>query len=231
MFFPHVPYPKLVVVVRHGESEGNVRSHEERTAWEVSTNRYKLTDRGRAQCEITGAWLREHVPSPDRIVRSYYARTNETAALLYPNAEIREDELLAEKDGGIWAVRTIDQIRDQAPWELDRRERMGHYHYRPIGGENMPDVETRVRAFRRSMRLHHTGKGSVVIVGHGHWILLWRKRNEGFSIEETERRYQEDEVAENASVLLYHNTWHPDGYFYLQHDPEVDYIIPWEGKL
>lgn len=135
------PYPKLVVLVRHAESVGNTLSVAERARTPMGTNWYALTERGREQARITGEWLRAQYPSPRRIIRSYYQRTRETADLLYPDFPIREDERLAEASRGIWHVRTEDEIRREAPWEIDRKQFEGLYHYRPIGGENWPDVE------------------------------------------------------------------------------------------
>ena len=40
-------WPKLLVFVRHGESEGNVLNADERAELEIPTHEYALTPRGR----------------------------------------------------------------------------------------------------------------------------------------------------------------------------------------
>lgn len=195
----------------------------------MGTNWYALTERGREQARITGKWLRAQYPSPRRIIRSYYQRTRETADLLYPDFPIREDERLAEASRGIWHVRTEDEIRREAPWEIDRKQFEGLYHYRPIGGENWPDVEGRVRAFRQSLRCRYPGE-TVVAVTHGHLIMLWQKLVHGWTIEETVARYERHEFARNAAVLLYHGETRGEKHM-LTHNPAEDYVVPWEGKI
>lgn len=224
------PYPATIVFVRHAESVGNTLTREQRARTAMGSNYYQLTERGREQARLTGAWMRERFPSPDRIFRSYYARTRETAELLYPGTSIQEDPRLAEADRGIWHVRTEEQVRIEAPFELDRREFQGIYHYRPIGGENWPDIEIRLRIFRNMLRAHYSGK-TVVVVGHGQWLLLWQKTVHRWTIDETVARYLRDDIVANASVLIYRGETDPDGRHRLVHDPATDYIVPWQSKL
>lgn len=195
----------------------------------MGTTYYELTERGREQARLTGEWLREQFPNPDRIFRSYYTRTKETAELIYPGRHIDEDERLAEANRGIWHVRTEDWIREHRPEEFDRRELDGYYHFRPTGGENWPDIEFRLRDFRRSMRRRFPGR-TLVVVTHGQWLLLWQKRLHHWTIDETVERYKQGKVVENASVLIYRDRL-IDGHHQLVHNSETDYIIPWQGKL
>ncbi|OGL63390.1 hypothetical protein A3C09_04340 [Candidatus Uhrbacteria bacterium RIFCSPHIGHO2_02_FULL_47_44] len=226
-----IPYPETVVFIRHAESEGNVRTREEQRCFPVGTNAYKLSPRGREQARITGERVRELFPKPDRVIRSYYARTNETARIIYPDLEIREDPLLAERDRGIWTNATEKEVSVCMPWEIRRRDEQGVYHYRASGGENIPDVERRVREFRRSIRFNYSGK-TIVVVGHSQWILLWQKIVHDWPMEETMRRFIAGEWVENASILIYHNTWSEEfGKHILTHDPETDYEVPWKDKL
>lgn len=225
------PYPKTVAWVRHAQSVGNTLSREERARRPQGTNLYTLTERGREQARVTGLWLREHLPEPDTIIRSYYARTRETADLLYPGRHIMEDARLAEANRGIWHVRTEEQIAREAPWELDRRKFEGLYHYRPIGGENWPDIEARVRSFRNSLRWRFPGK-TIIVVTHGQWLLVLQKLVHHWSIDEVIRRYETEEVGANASVLLYHGDFDTEtGKHVFRHDPATDYIVPWQVKI
>lgn len=226
-----LPYPKMVILIRHGESEANLLSRDEQRDIPYGTNHYRLTEKGRRQAELTGNWVRANLPKPDLILRSYYARTNETAELVFPGREIRDEVLLAERDRGIWTEATEEEVREHAPWEIRRRDKQGSYHYRPAGGENIPDVERRVREFRRSMRVN-SGHKIIAAVGHSHWILLWQKVVHHWSIEETEADFHRKDWVRNASVLIYRNHWDPElGEHRLIHNRDVDHIVPWEGKL
>lgn len=221
-----------MVFVRHAESVGNIRTREEQRRFPVGTNMYELSPRGREQARLTGERVRELFPNPDRILRSYYARTNETAKFLYPDREIREDARLAERDRGMWTDAFEEEVQQLAPWEIRRRDAQGPYHYRPQGGENIPDVEMRVRDIRRSLKFNYSGK-TVVIVGHSQWILLWQAIVHGWSMEETITRYDDkNALVANASILVYRNAWDVKrDKFIMTHDPETDYEVPWEGKL
>jgi len=225
-------YPATVVYVRHAQSIGNILNKEERAELDVSTDAYSLTDLGRRQSEITGEWMREHFPHPDVILRSYYTRTRETSDILYPDFPKIDEPLLAERDRGVWHVMTREEIQRMIPWELVRRKRTGPYHYRPIGGESMADMERRVRELRRSLRCNYPGK-TVVLVGHAHWLLLLLKLAYRWTIEEMLARLEKNDWAQNASVLIFRpGPFDPQtGKQRLLHDPKQDYFVPWEGIL
>lgn len=219
------PYPNFIFV-RHAQSRGNLLTQAERAKLEVGTIYYELTPLGVTQAQRTGAWLHCYCSDPDRIFRSYFMRTRRTADLLYPDRQIDEDERLAEANRGIWHVLNEDEIQERMPWEIKRRELDGLYHYRPPGGENWPDVELRLRDFRRSMRRRFPGK-TIVVVTHGNWLLLWQKRIHHWTIDETVERYRQGRIVENASVLIYRDEL-VRGKHRLVED---SYIVPWQGKL
>jgi len=225
------PYPELIIFVRHAESEGNVLTRDEQRSIPYGTERYKLTARGREQAQKTGEWLCRF-PEPDIVLRSYYARTNETAELVFPEMSekrlIKDEVLLAERDRGMWTEATEEEVQKHMPWEIRRRDKAREFHYRPPGGENFADVERRVREFRRSLRLNGSNR-TIAVVGHSHWLLLWQKVVEKWTIDETEEKFLAKQWPANASVLLYRNVWYPkEGEYRLVHRPEQDYIIPWK---
>ncbi|HTK60156.1 MAG TPA: histidine phosphatase family protein, partial [Candidatus Baltobacteraceae bacterium] len=133
-----MPWPDLLVLVRHAESEGNVRTVAERAAYEVSTHAYPLTARGREQARLTGEWLRQGHRPFDVHYTSYYARAQETMKIMYPDAHVYEDPRLAEANRGIYHTYTEAEIASLCPKELARKKREGLYHHRPLGGENWP---------------------------------------------------------------------------------------------
>lgn len=219
-------WPKLLVLVRHAESEGNVRTVEERAQYEVSTHAYNLTEKGREQAKITGEYLRGKYGAFDVYYTSYYARAKETMKIMYPDAKVCEDSRLAEGHRGIWHSMTYEQVLAQFPKEPERKELDGLYHYRPFGGENWPDIEGRIHSFRQTLRSDHEDE-TVVMVVHGHWLILFQKLIQHFSIEEAERRYKTN-VFKNASVTVYEPKL-IDGKSKLALVEEN--LVPWDGKL
>lgn len=205
-------WPRLLVLVRHAESEGNTRTVEERAAFDMGTHEYDLTPRGREQAQATGEYLRRTFPREEVFRRvhpfdfdvrytSYYKRARETMALMCPGEKVYEDPRLAEAQRGIWHTMTREQIEATYPHEIVRKEREGLYHHRPMGGENWPDVELRIHSFLGTLARDYADK-KVLIVVHGFWLILFQRLIHHFSIEEAERRYRAG-TFENASVTVY----------------------------
>ncbi len=194
-------WPKKLVLVRHAESEGNVLDVRERATSEIATYAYKLTEKGRKQAEATRDWLSKNVEPFDVRYVSYYTRSRETMSIIQPGLSSYEDPRLAEAQRGIYHTMTNEEIQKYYPGELIRKEREGYYHYRPWGGENWPDIELRIHSFMSTLTRDCAGK-NVVIVVHGHWLMLMQKLIEHFSIEEALDRYKKG-VYKNASVTMY----------------------------
>lgn len=217
-------WPKELVLVRHAESEGNVLSVEERATFDKATHAYGLTDRGVLQAETTGAWLMGEYPAGfDVYYTSYYERARETMRILRPDARVYEDPRLAEANRGIYHAYTRGQIADQFPLERDRKDREGLYHYRPPGGENWADIELRIHSFLGTIARDMGGR-RVLMVVHGHWLLLFQRLIHHFSIEEAVKRYKAG-VAENASVTIYGPTPQGDRLRLKAH------CVPWHGEI
>jgi len=215
-------WPKLLVMVRHAESVGNLLTVDQRAGYDVSTHAYPLTERGRAQCPWTGAYLSEEYDNFDVRYTSYYRRARETMELQCPGQKFYEDPRLAEAQRGIWHTMTKAEIAQAYPHEIVRKEREGLYHHRPLGGENWPDVELRIHSFLGTLsRDYHDKK--VLMVVHGFWLILFQRLIHHFSIDEAMRRYNEG-VFENASVTAYRG-----GSSQLELISEN--VVPWKGKL
>jgi len=219
-------WPKRLVLVRHAESEGNVLSKEERARYDRATHAYQLTERGRKQARITGQFLKATFGEFDVYYVSYYERSKETMNIMFPDARIREDPRLAEAQRGIWQTMTDEQVRTRFPEEFDRREREGLYHYRPFGGENWPDIELRIHSFLGTLSRDCCGQ-SVLMVVHGHWLILLQRLLHHFPTEEAVARYMGGTFA-NASVTVYAGDQEkePSRLVLLSENQ-----IPWEGKL
>lgn len=218
-------WPRVLVLVRHAESEGNVLGVEQRAELEVATHLYNLTPRGRAQAEITGIYLRERFGDFNIRYVSYYKRSYETMNIMCPDARVYEDPRLAEAQRGIWHTMTKEQVEFRFPEEIVRKNREGLYHYRPLGGENWPDVELRIHSFLGTLNRDYDDQ-KVLIVVHGHWLILFQRLVEHFSIAEAMERYR-GHVVENASVTIYEDSKiHGKSRLVL-----ADYVVPWDGKM
>lgn len=215
-------WPSLLVLVRHAESEGNVLSPDERASYTVPTHAYGLTERGREQARLTGKYLREHFGEFEFYYTSYYERARETMRLMYPEAHVYEDARLAEANRGIWHSMTRDEIKQLFPREIERRDREGLYHHRPLGGENWPDVELRVHSFLGTLARDGRGRNGLVVV-HGHWHILCQRLLHHFDIKEAERRYRE-RIVENASVTVYRRRG-------LNLELVEENVVPWRDRL
>lgn len=222
-------WPAVLVMVRHAESEGNVRNADERAAYDLSSDRYPLTELGRRQAQITGRHLGETYGAFDAYYVSYYERSRETMRIMFPNAKVYEDPRLAEANRGIWHSLTAAEVEQYYPGEMKRKQREGYYHYRPLGGENWPDIELRIHSFLGTLARDYEGK-KVVMVVHGHWLILFQRLVERFSIAEALLRYERGSF-NNASVTTYHGEVNPwdnhKGRLVLVNQN----VTPWEGVL
>ncbi len=219
-------WPKLLVLARHAESEGNVRTADERAKFGIASHAYPLAERGRRQAEITGTYLKERFGEFDVYYTSYYARSKETMRIMYPGTRMYEDPRLAEGQRGIYNSMTEEEIRIRLPEELKRKECEGLYHYRPFGGENWPDIELRIHSFLGTLSRDYGGL-RVLIVVHGHWLILLQRLIHHFSIDETIKRYKAG-VFENASVTIYEEKTVDDKPRLVLSEKNV---IPWKDKV
>lgn len=180
--------PKRIVLIRHGESEGNI----DPAIYErVPDHALELTERGRKQCEEAGRELRElfegeHVTA----FVSPYRRTRETFRLLGldpARTRVKEEPRLREQDWG--------NIQDLADMERQRaaRDAYGHFYYRFAHGESGADVYDRVSSFLETMHrdfARHAQRcgpdRNVLLVTHGLTMRLFCMRWFHWSVEEFE---------------------------------------------
>ncbi len=221
-----MPWPDVLVLVRHAESEGNVLAEDDRARYSVATQDLKLTPRGCRQAEITGQYLVEEYGDFDTYYVSYYTRSKHTMALMYPRARVYEEPRLAEAQRGIWQVMSHDDVAARYPDEVLRKEKEGLYHYRPFGGENWPDVELRIHSFLGTLSRDGVGQ-RVLIVVHGNWLHAFQRLVHHWSIEELLRHRQETPF-ENCSVTVY------EGRLRARQSRLIlrkENFVPWAGKL
>jgi glucosyl-3-phosphoglycerate phosphatase len=128
-----------VVLVRHGESQGNAAAR-----FEGQTGP-GLTPRGHAQARAIAAGLYRH-DTPDLVVASDLIRVSETAApyLARTGLPVRIDARWREAAVGTWSGRSFAEIAVEFPGAI-RALRRGE-DVRRGGGETFAEVRARVAA-------------------------------------------------------------------------------------
>jgi broad specificity phosphatase PhoE len=163
------PGPAELVLVRHGESVGNLadRDARRRGAGRLTLDArdadVQLSDLGAEQAAAVGRHLAELAQDarPTVLLSSPYRRAADTARAAADGAgldlPIALDERLRERDLGAFDGMTGTGIREEFPEEARRRQRTGKLYYRPPGGESWCDVALRVRSVLDTVRLDHDG--------------------------------------------------------------------------
>lgn len=234
--------PIDLVLVRHGESEGNV-AFRRCTEGDPSlineaflsrhSSRWRLTDLGVRQAREAGGWLRQNVADRfDRYYVSEYLRAMETAGHLgFAEAQWHCEFFLRERDWGVFDVMSFEERRQRYSEDLARRDLDGFY-WTPPGGESLASVCLRIDRVLNTLHRECADK-RVLIVCHGEVMWTFRVRLERMSQE----RYQELDRDRNEKVKL-HNC---QVLHYSRRDPATGTIAPylnwmrsvcpWDGSL
>ncbi len=181
-----IPWPQRLLLVRHGESAGNVALETAHAAGHsridiaVRDADVELSPLGRQQSAALGRWLASRpIERPEVVLCSPYQRARETAALIRasggiaPDAPEVIDERLREREFGILDQLTAAGIRELFPEQAGFRSRLGKFYHRPPGGESWCDVILRLRSAVDTLSLHYPGR-RVVIVTHEVVVLCLR---------------------------------------------------------
>ncbi|NAZ83466.1 histidine phosphatase family protein [Kineococcus sp. R8] len=211
-------WPAELVLVRHGESTGNLadaRAHAaqaEVVDLEARDADVPLSPLGRRQAAAVGQWLAtaEGAPRPPEVVVcSPYLRARATAEAIVAALReagvdlppLRTDERLRERDLGWWDGLTGAGVVARYPEESQRRARLGKFYYRPPGGESWCDVALRMRSLLSSLCDEHAGR-RVLLVTHQAVITNTRLVLEG--LEEADVLHLDaTEPLANCSVTAY----------------------------
>jgi broad specificity phosphatase PhoE len=174
-----------LILVRHGESEGNVaaaeanRTRADRVPVPARDADVVLSPTGIEQAEALGrhlgAWPEEELPHAVWV--SPYRRARQTADIAVEAAglelEPRWDERLRDRELGILDALTGRGVRRLHPDEADRRRWLGKFYYRPPGGESWADVALRLRSLLADLDREEDGR-RVLLVTHDAVITLFR---------------------------------------------------------
>lgn len=224
--------PLDLVLVRHGESEGNIahncsRSGDDRHFTKEFRARHsstwRLSDRGIRQAHAAGAWLQQNVARTfDRYLTSDYLRARETAAHLgLPDARWYTDFYLREREWG-----QLDALphEERARLHADSMERRKNdtFYWCPPGGESMAALCNRLKWVLHTLHREMAGQ-RVIIMCHGE--VMWGFR---VLIERIDSaRYLElDRSTDPRLRILNGQVLH-----YTRQDPVTGEIHPYVGHM
>lgn len=172
--------PRDLILVRHGESEGN----KAKSLWKKGkkdpftkdflnrhSSEFRLTDRGRRQAIVTGEWIRKNIGETfDFYATSEYVRAMETAGLLgLPNALWHRDIDLRERDHGFADLLHPDHRSREYGEQLERYKKNQLIYPVPGGGESIAHM--RFRSWRIFTRLRRrVPEGRAILVCHGEFM-------------------------------------------------------------
>ncbi len=235
--------PVDLILVRHGQSEGNVAFKASRKRdnsfftpefRERHSRTFRLTDKGIEQAEAAGEWLRANIHQPlDRFYVSDYIRAKETAVHLHLlNALWRQEFHLRERDKAL-----MDNLPDDEQKTLFERE-WKEYQTDPFlsypagGGESIAGLCLRLKATLLEHWARSWSSARVICVSHGHVMRAFQLQLEGLSHDDFLRldaSEQPEDKIRNGQIL-----------WYSRHDPDTQElkrsyvarrsICPWDPK-
>ncbi|XP_059648561.1 phosphoglycerate mutase-like protein AT74 [Cornus florida] len=176
----HKAIPKRIILVRHGESRGNLDGAAYST---TPDHRIQLTEQGIAQARLAGEKIRRVISEDGRLDNwrvyfyvSPYERTRSTLREIGRSFSkervigVREECRVREQDFGNF------QVEERMKTIKETREKFGRFYYRFPEGESAADVFDRVSSFLESLwrdidmnRLHHDPSNdlNLIIISHG----------------------------------------------------------------
>lgn len=146
-----------VYLMRHGQTEGNLRGFHQ--GW----GDVKLTDTGIAQAEALAALIEG--TKFDRIISSDIYRTRQTAEILFGSgASIEYDERIREINNSVLAGLSVDEAYKIHGEKYLKNKKM--LDYSAVGGESVASMLTRTASFLRELEEDKVSK-KIAVVTHG----------------------------------------------------------------
>ncbi|HVN88168.1 MAG TPA: histidine phosphatase family protein [Candidatus Binatia bacterium] len=144
-----------LILVRHGESEGN------RDRRFTHSTEVPLTDRGREQARAAAATIAARF-APRRVLASPFSRARETGEIIAAALALRIeiDPEVREQDLGELRGQLYDSVLSDPSFDPARR-----WEWRPPGGESLLDVQARVAPAIDRVAQRFAGC-DVVVVAH-----------------------------------------------------------------
>lgn len=219
--------PIDLVLVRHGQSEGNLANelsrHGDHSLFTPEflarhSSTWRLTDRGIRQAQAAGLWIWHNNLDPfDRYYTSEYARAIETAANLeLPGALWYIEPYLRERDYGKLDVMRDDLRQKKYKYYLEQRKNNPFFSI-PPNGESMVTVCLRIDRVLNTLHRECSDK-RVIIVCHGEVIEAFRIRLERL----TEEKYKAHVNSEDQKEKIYNGQI----FHYTRRDPATGKLAP-----
>ena len=175
--------PIDLVIVRHGESEGNVAtalskrgddSMFSKSFLNRHSSTWRLTEKGKSQAEIAGEWIKKNIEKDFfRYYVSEYDRAKETAALLgFSEAEWMITYYLREREWGDLDVMPVEERKSRFAENLRRKE-MDPFYWIPSNGESMPMLCLRLEKILDTLHRECDGHDALLVV---HGEVMWGLR-------------------------------------------------------
>jgi broad specificity phosphatase PhoE len=199
-----------LVLIRHGESLGNVAAAEAHSAGAEEIDvpardaDVALSSLGEKQARAVGIALGELSAEarPQSLVVSPYLRARETARIACDVAGLvlptQVDERLRDRELGVLDRLTFEGVTSRFPEEAERRRWQGKFYHRPAGGESWVDVALRLRTWVADLDRGPVTE-RVLVVSHDVVIALLRYVCEGLGEEEV-LKLARDTPLRNASL-------------------------------
>lgn len=240
----HFEAPRLadLVLIRHGESEGNVARQrsidgDHSLFYGEFQNRHscnwRLTDRGRRQAVAAGEWLKKNdLVHFDRYLVSEYLRALETAGRMeLPGAKWYAEMLIRERDWGQMDLMSEQERMIKMQDELRRRD-LDRFYYAPPGGESLAAVAQRADRLLDALHRECAGKKAIVVC-HGEVMWAMRTRLERMpqdTFHELQESGQMVDQIHNGHILHYTRRDPQTGDManYFTH---MRSVCPWNEKL
>lgn len=198
--------PKNIVLIRHGESVGNVDKEIYKT---IPDYALQLTDKGKQQAIDAGNNIKLLIGSDSvKFYISPFWRTRQTyegLAKSFPASVPYEDPRLREQE---WHGKLpVDGY--MSAYEMER-DSYGHFYYRFDGGESCADVFDRISSFLDTMFRDFdkaTYPETAIIVTHGMTLRVFLMRFLHLSVEEFEMLHNPDNCGIVALSLNKNNKY------------------------
>jgi probable phosphoglycerate mutase len=181
-----------LILVRHGESEGNVTRVFTRTPMTLA-----LTEQGRKQAREAAPAIRA-IANPRIVIASPYVRAHDTGAIIAGELklpfEVREG--LHERETGEFAGRPYESILEAEGYDHARP-----WVWTPPGGESYEHVRDRVGPILDELVARFPDDDVVVVSHGGVMVAMWAHMT---------GRWEDAHVPQNCGIILVE---HRDGKF------------------
>lgn len=236
--------PVDIILVRHGQSEGNIANKASRRGdnrfftpefLQRHSRAFRLTDKGIEQAKIAGEWIRKNIQMPlDRFYVSDYLRAKETAFHLnLPGAQWRAEFQLRERDRALMDNCPIDEQKKLFAMEQFQYDLDSFLSYPAGGGESIPMLCLRLKANFLEHIARECFNKRIIAVCHGHVMRALQLELEHLGHDDFIRLDDSDDPRDkirNAQIVWYTRVRPDTGKIDEDHLVAVRTVCPWDSE-